>query len=53
MRDKYVKVKREVHTALKLLAVEEDRPINNDLVNDVILYGIEEYRRVKKNLATA
>jgi len=44
---KLVAIKIPTHRELKLLAAETGRNINCDLTDDVLMLGIEEFRRVK------
>lgn len=44
---KLVAIKIQTHRELKLLAAETGRNINCDLTDDVLMLGIEEFRRVK------
>ena len=45
---KQVNINSFTHQQLKILAAETGRKINNDLADDLLLLGIEEYRKVKK-----
>ena len=37
-----------VHQQLKLLAAETGRKINNDLADDLLMLGIEDFRRARQ-----
>lgn len=45
MKGKSVRLKDETHRKLKILAAETGRCINGDLLEDVVLLGIEEARK--------
>ena len=47
---KQVTLSPHVHQQLKLLAAETGRKINNDLADDLLMLGIEDFRRaMQKN----
>ncbi len=48
---KQITINARTHQLLKVLAAEVGRCINGDLADDLIMLGIEEYRRAKKNFA--
>ncbi|MEI3002746.1 hypothetical protein FYJ85_11090 [Victivallaceae bacterium BBE-744-WT-12] len=49
-REKTVKISVNVHRELKIRAVRDNRNIHLDLTDDIIMLGIEEYDRSRKNL---
>lgn len=49
-KENFVRVSQSAHKMLKILAVEEERKMSGDLIDDIIRLGIEEYRKAKKNL---
>ena len=49
-KKKMVLVKPETHRQVKTLAAEQGRKINCDLLDDLVMLGIEDYRRAEKNL---
>lgn len=49
-REKTVKISANVHRELKIRAVRDNRNIHLDLTDDIIMLGIEEYDRSRKNL---
>lgn len=46
----FIKLRDTTHTKLKVLAAEEKRNINGDLADDIIMLGIEAYKKAKKIL---
>lgn len=50
---KMVFLRPTTHQQVKVLAAESRRKINNDLIDDLVLLGIEEYRRTEKILKRA
>lgn len=51
-REKTVKISVNVHRELKIRAVRDNRNIHLDLTDDIIMLGIEEYDRSRKNLSS-
>ena len=45
MKGKSVRLSEETHRKIKVLAAETGRCINGDLLEDVVLLGIEEARK--------
>ena len=45
---KQVTIRENTHQLMKVLAAETGRRIHGDLADDLILLGIEEFRRSKK-----
>lgn len=49
---KQVTIRENTHQLLKVLAAETGRRIHGDLADDLLMLGIEEFRRSKKIFPT-
>ncbi|MBQ9502880.1 MAG: hypothetical protein IJU70_12035 [Lentisphaeria bacterium] len=47
---KTVTIRENTHQLLKVLAAETGRKIHGDLADDLLMLGIEEYRRAAKKI---
>jgi len=47
---KTVTIRENTHQMLKVLAAETGRKIHGDLADDLLMLGIEEYRRAAKKI---
>ena len=45
---KPVLISQNVHRELKTLATKEGRRLSGDLTNDIVMLGIQEFKRAKK-----
>lgn len=43
---KQIQIRETTHQIVKILAAEANRKIHCDLVDDLILFGVEEYQRI-------
>lgn len=50
---KQVNIREATHQMVKILAAETGRNVNNDLVDDLILFGLEEYRKTQKKFTSS
>ena len=45
-----VRVREDLYRELERLAIEAEREVDNDIINDVLALGIEDYMAAKKIL---
>ena len=48
---KQINIREKTHQAVKILAAETKRNVNCDLVDDLILLGIEQFQKTQKKFA--
>lgn len=46
MKTKFVKLRENTHQKVKILAAQTGRRINGDLLDDLVLFGIEEMQKI-------
>ena len=46
MKTKFVKLRENTHQQVKILAAQMGRRINGDLLDDLVLFGIEEMQKI-------
>lgn len=46
MKTKFVKLRENTHQQVKILAAQTGRRINGDLLDDLVLFGIEEMQKI-------
>lgn len=46
---KQVNIREQTHQLVKVLAAETGRRIHGDLIDDLVMLGIEDFRRNQKN----